>query len=162
MNLIPFSFRIVFSKLLYILIAIAIAIGFWLLLNTFDKLLFFSPVWTFYLPEDAISGFILTNISSILLGILVSMNIYVINDAKLKISNKSSLLSGTTLGILSSTCASCSSIGFAIISTLGGTGIAISNFLEVYAIPLRIVSILILVYALYLIHNKLTKSCVIK
>ncbi|HEY5736840.1 MAG TPA: hypothetical protein VIS28_01075, partial [Nitrososphaeraceae archaeon] len=149
MNLIPFSFRIVFSKLLYILIAIAIAIGFWLLLNTFDKLLFFSPVWTFYLPEDAISGFILTNISSILLGILVSMNIYVINDAKLKISNKSSLLSGTTLGILSSTCASCSSIGFAIISTLGGTGIAISNFLEVYAIPLRIVSILILVYALY-------------
>jgi len=162
MNLIPFSFRIVFSKLLYILIAIAIAVGFWLLLNTFDKLLFFSPVWTFYLPEDAISGFILTNISSILLGILVSMNIYVINDAKLKISNKSSLLSGTTLGILSSTCASCSSIGFAIISTLGGTGIAISNFLEVYAIPLRIVSILILVYALYLIHIKLTKSCIIK
>jgi hypothetical protein len=162
MNLIPFSFRIVFSKLLYILIAIAIAVGFWILLNTFDKLLFFSPVWTFYLPEDAISGFILTNISSILLGILISMNIYVINDAKLKISNKSSLLSGTTLGILSSTCASCSSVGFAIISTLGGTGIAISNFLEVYAIPLRIVSILILVYALYLIHNKLTKSCVIK
>lgn len=109
-----------------------------------------------------ISGFISTNISSILLGILISMNIYVIKDAKLKISNKSSLLSGTTLGILSSTCASCSSIGFAIISTLGGTGIAIFNFLEVYAIPLRIVSILILVYALYLIHNKLTKSCVIK
>jgi hypothetical protein len=162
MNLIPFSFRIVFSKLLYILIAIAIAVSFWILLNTFDKLLFFSPVWTFYLPEDAIPGFILTNISSILLGILISMNIYVIKDAKLKISNKSSLLSGTTLGILSSTCASCSSVGFAIISTLGGTGIAISNFLEVYAIPLRIVSILILVYALYLIHNKLTKSCVIK
>jgi hypothetical protein len=162
MNLIPFSFSIIFSKLLYILIAIAIAVGFWILLNTFDKLLFFSPVWTFYLPEDAIPGFILTNISSILLGILISMNIYVIKDAKLKISNKSSLLSGTTLGILSSTCASCSSVGFAIISTLGGTGIAISNFLEVYAIPLRIVSILILVYALYLIHNKLTKSCVIK
>ncbi|MGE5634670.1 MAG: hypothetical protein ACM3VV_05520 [Deltaproteobacteria bacterium] len=39
--------------MLYILIAIAIAVGFWILLNTFDKLLFFSPVWTFYLPEDA-------------------------------------------------------------------------------------------------------------
>ena len=162
MNLIPFSFRIVFSKLLYILITISIAVGFWILLNTFDKLLFFSPVWTFYLPKDAISGFILTNISSILFGILLSMNIYVIKTAKLKISNKSSLFSGTTLGILSSTCASCSSIGFVIISTLGGTGIVISNFLEMYAIPLRIVSILILVYVLYLIHNKLTRSCVIK
>ena len=161
MILIPLSFRIVFSNLLYILIASAVAVVFWIFLNTFDKLLFFSPVWTFYLPEDAVLGFILTNLSSILLGILISMNIYIIKRANLKIS-KSSLLSGTTLGILSSTCASCSSIGFAIISTLGGTGIAISNFLEVYAIPLRIISILILLYGLYLVHNKLTKSCVIQ
>lgn len=160
MNLIPFSFRIVFSNLSYIFIATVVAVVFWILFNTFDKLLFFSPVWTFYLPEDAVLGFILTNTSSILLGILISMNIYVIKQANLKVS-KSSLLSGTTLGILSSTCASCSSIGFAIISTLGGTGIVISNFLEVYAIPLRILSILILLYALYLVHNKLTKSCLI-
>ena len=160
MNLIPFSFRIVFSNLSYIFIATVVVVVFWILFNTFDKLLFFSPVWTFYLPDDAVLGFILTNTSSILLGILISMNIYVIKQANLKVS-KSSLLSGTTLGILSSTCASCSSIGFAIISTLGGTGIVISNFLEVYAIPLRILSILILLYALYLVHNKLTKSCLI-
>ncbi|MDR4512638.1 MAG: hypothetical protein MRJ93_13140 [Nitrososphaeraceae archaeon] len=160
MNVIPFSFRIVFSNLSYIFIATVVAVVFWILFNTFDKLLFFSPVWTFYLPDDAVLGFILTNTSSILLGILISMNIYVIKQANLKVS-KSSLLSGTTLGILSSTCASCSSIGFVIISTLGGTGIAISNFLEVYAIPLRIISILILLYALYLVHNKLTKSCLI-
>lgn len=161
MILIPLSFRIVFSNLSYILIATVVAVVFWIFLNTFDKLLFFSPVWTFYLPEDAVLGFILTNLSSILLGILISMNIYVIKRANLKVS-KSSLLSGTTIGILSSTCASCSSIGFVIISTLGGTGIAISNFLEVYAIPLRIISILILLYGLYLVHNKLTKSCVIQ
>ena len=161
MNVIPFSFRIVFSNLSYIYIATVVAVVFWILFNTFDKLLFFSPVWTFYLPDDAVLGFILTNTSSILLGILISMNIYVIKQANLKVS-KSSLLSGTTLGVLSSTCASCSSIGFAIISTLGGTGIAISNFLEVYAIPLRIISILILLYGLYLVHNKLTKSCVIQ
>jgi len=160
MILIPLSFRIVFSNLSYILIATVVAVVFWIFLNTFDKLLFFSPVWTFYLPEDAVLGFILTNLSSILLGILISMNIYIIKHSNLKVS-KSSLLSGTTIGILSSTCASCSSIGFVIISTLGGTGIAISNFLEVYAIPLRIISILILLYGLYLVHNKLTKSCVI-
>jgi len=161
MILIPLSFRIVFSNLSYILIATVVAVVFWIFLNTFDKLLFFSPVWTFYLPEDAVLGFILTNLSSILLGILISMNIYIIKHSNLKVS-KSSLLSGTTIGILSSTCASCSSIGFVIISTLGGTGIAISNFLEVYAIPLRIISILILLYGLYLVHNKLTKSCVIQ
>ena len=116
------------------------------------------PVWTFYLPEDAVKGFILTNISSVLLGILISMNIYAIKNSGIKI-NKSSLFSGTTIGIISSTCASCSSIGFIIISTFGGAGIVLSNYLEIYAIPLRIISIFILIYALYIVHNRLSKSC---
>ena len=143
------------------IISVIISTLFWIFINWFDKLLFFSPIWTFYLPEDALTGFILTNISSILLGILVSMNIFVLKYASVKI-NKSSLFSGTTLGIISSTCASCSSIGFIIISTFGGAGIVFSNYLETYAIPLRIISIFILIYALYVVHNKLTKNCVLE
>jgi hypothetical protein len=36
----------------------------------------------FYLPEDAITGFILSNITAILLGIVVSMNIYVLKHSR--------------------------------------------------------------------------------
>ena len=77
---------------------------------------------------------------------------------KVKISKSS--FSGTSLSILSSICVSCSSIGFLLISTFGGLGIVVSNFLSIYQTPLCIISIGILLFALYSIHKRITKSCV--
>ena len=151
------SFRIVFSNPIYVIISILITIFFWIILNVVAELLFFSPIWIFYLPSDAVFGFILTNVTAVLVGIVTIMNIYIIRNSKLKLSR--SLFSGTSIGLISSTCVSCSSIGFALISTFGGIGILISNFLSVYEIPLRIISIAILIYAIYSSHNKITKNC---
>ena len=151
------SFRIVFSNPLYAIISLLVATFFWIILNVAAELLFFSPIWIFYLPDDAVFGFILTNITAVLVGIVVSMNIFVMRNSKLKLSK--SLFSGTSIGLISSTCISCSSIGFALVSTFGGIGILISNFLSIYEFPLRIISIAILVYAIYSSHNRITKSC---
>jgi hypothetical protein len=159
-NLLPLSLRSVFSHIFYITLSIAIALTFWIIFNLFEQLIFFWPVWVFYLPEDALLGFVVTTIIAILLGILISMNIYVIRNSRLKIT-KSSLFSGTGLSILSSTCVSCSSIGFLLISTFGGLGIVISNFLSTYQLPLRILSIAVLLFALYSIHKRITKNCVV-
>jgi len=60
--------------------------------------------------------------------------------------NTSSLFSGTTLGMASSICASCSSIGFYLVVTLGATGVAAPTFLSNYQLPLRIAAIALLVY----------------
>jgi hypothetical protein len=122
-----FLFKLVFSNWVYCIIAGSIASVFWIVFNVFDQLLFFLPIVIFYLPPDAVVGFILTNITSILLGIVVSMNIYVLRYSKLKISMRS-FLSGSSLSVLSSTCASCSSLGFLLVSTFGGIGIAASTF----------------------------------
>ena len=159
-NLLPLSFKLVFSRIFYIALTIAIAFTFWIIFNLFEQLIFFWPVWVFYLPEYALLGFVVTNITAILLGMLISMNIYVIRNSRLKIT-KSSLFSGTGLSILSSTCVSCSSIGFLLISTFGGLGILISNFLSTYQLPLRLLSICILLFALYSVHKRITKICVI-
>jgi hypothetical protein len=153
------AFKMVFSKPFYIAIAGAVFTIFWIVFNSFDQLLFFSPIITFYLPDDAIPGFILTNITSVLMGILVALNIYVIKNSKLKLDK--SLLPGAILGIASSTCASCSSIGFLIISTFGAFGIVATDLLTNYQTPLRIVSICILIWALYSVHNRITKSCIL-
>jgi hypothetical protein len=151
-----------FSNWLYIVLAGVIASVFWILFNVFDQLLFFSPVIVFYLPDDAITGFIFSSITAVLIGIVVGMNVYVLRHSKkLKISVVS-LFSGSSISILSSTCASCSSIGFLLVSAFGGIGITASTFLSNYQIPLRIVSICLLIWALYSISNKLTKSCVLK
>jgi hypothetical protein len=53
-------------------------------------------------------------------------------------------------------------LGFLLISTFGGLGIVASNFLSIYQIPLRLVSIGILIWALYSMHKKITKSCCIQ
>ena len=161
MILLPLSMKVIFSMPIYILIAITVAIPFWILFNFFDQLIFFEPIWIFYLPEDAIAGFVLTTIISILMGILVSMNVYAIRDSKLKVSRKS-LFSGSSLGIISSVCSSCSSVGFLLISTFGSIGIIATNLLTIYQIPLRILSVAILIFALYIIQKRILQGCAIE
>jgi hypothetical protein len=159
-SLLPLSVRQVFSKPSYAALTAVVAIPFWILFNMFDQLLFFEPIWIFYLPEDAIVGFILTTIVSILLGILVSMNVYVIKHSRIRIS-RASFFSGSALGIISVACSSCSSIGFLLISTFGSIGVIASNLLTVYQIPLRALSVAILILALYSIHRRIRRSCAI-
>jgi hypothetical protein len=153
-------FKIVFSKRSYILIAFATAVAFWIVSSFFDQLLYFTPIVFFYLPEDAVVGFILVTITSILLGIIVSMNIYIFKNTRTKIKT-ASFFSGSSLGVLSSTCASCSSLGFLLVSTLGAAGVTASNFLSNYQIPLRLLSIGLLAWAYYSVSRELMKSCAI-
>ena len=153
------SAKLVFFRWAYIALAGTIAAIFWIVFNLFEQLLFFSPIVVFYLPEDAIAGFILSNITAILLGMVVSMNVYVLRDSRGVEFNAASFFSGSSLGILSSTCASCSSLGFLLVSVLGGAGITLSTFLSNYQTPLRIVSIALLFWAYYSISIRLTRSC---
>src|SRR5919202_842042 len=155
----PFAFKVTFSKPTYIAIAGAVFTVFWIVFNSFDQLLFFSPIVTFYLPDDAIVGFILTNITSILMGMLVAMNVYVIRNSKIRLDK--SLLPGSILSIASSACASCSSISFLVISTFGGFGVVATDLFTNYQTPLRIASICILIWALYSVHNRITNSCIL-
>ena len=152
------SFKIGILKLDVFLIAGSIASVFWIVFNVFDQLLFFSPIIIFYLPPDAVVDFILTNIISYTFRHCCKHEHIRIRHSKLRISIRS-FLSGSGLSILSSTCASCSSLGFLLISIFGGAGIATSTFFSNYQIPIRIVSIILLTWALYSISNKLTKSC---
>ena len=152
------SFQIVFSKLAYIVFAASIAIVFSIISSIFDQLLFFYPILVFYLPSDAVVGFILANIIAILLGIVVSMNIYVFRHSKIKIRG-TSLLSASSLSVLSSICVSCSSLGFFLISVMGTVGVTFSAFISNYQTPLRLLSIALLIWAYYSVSNKLTKSC---
>jgi hypothetical protein len=158
MNLVPLSVKVVFSTPLYIVLTVAVGIPFWIFFNVFDQFLFFEPIWIFYLPEDAYLGFILTTTISVLLGILISMNVYVLNHSRARIS-KGTLFSGSSLSIISGVCSSCSSVGFLLISTFGSIGVIASNLLTVYQIPIRIVSLAILIFALYSIHRRIAQSC---
>jgi hypothetical protein len=157
MSLLPLSVKLVFSEASYIALAALVTISFWILFNVFDQLLFFQPIWIFYLPDDAVTAFILTSMVSILLGVLVSMNVYIIRHSKIRIG-RASLFSGSALCIISGICSSCSSIGLLLISAFGSIGVIASNLLTIYQVPLRVVSLVILIFALYSIHRRITTS----
>jgi hypothetical protein len=159
-SLLFFSIRLVFfPNWLYIVLAGVVSSILWTIFSVFDQLLFFSPIFVFYLPDDALVGFILSTITALLMGIVVSMNLYIVkHSGNLKVTI-GSLFSGSTLSMISSTCASCSSVGFLLVSTFGGLGLTASTFLSNYQIPLRIMSIALLVWALYSASSKLNRSC---
>ncbi len=154
-----FAFKIAYGSNppLYIGLTILVFTLFWIFFNVFDELLYFSPILYFYLPNDAIAGFILSTASALLLGVVVSMNIYLLRNSSIKLDK--SLISSSFLTILSSACASCSSIGFVLISTFGSAGIIATAFLTNYQIPLRLVSIGILILALYTVCRRTTNNC---
>jgi hypothetical protein len=154
------SLKLVFSHWTYITLAGTIAAIFWIIFNVFEQLLFFYPIIIFYLPEDAILGFILSSITASILGMVVSMNVYVLKHSRdIKLMNATSFFSGSSIGILSSTCASCTSLGFLLASTLGGAGLTLSTILSNYQTPLRILSIILLIWACYSVSIRLNKGC---
>lgn len=157
------SAKMVFSNKSYLALTIAVAVGFWIILNALDELLFFSPIVNFYypIPQDAVPGFVMSNVMAPLTGMVVSMNVYVVRNSKAGV-NKPSFFSGTTLGAASSMCAGCSSVGFYLATTFGVAGVAASSFLSNYQIPLRLLAIGLLVWAYYSTHKRITKSCTLE
>jgi hypothetical protein len=118
------------NPFLYVLVSVSVFTSFWTFFNVLDQLLFFSPVLFFYVPYDAVVEFVLTNVIAFLLCIVVSMNVYAIRNSGLKLDK--SLFSGSLIGVASGVCASCSSIGFLVISAFGGAGIVATGFLTNY------------------------------
>jgi len=150
-------FRTAFSNPVHLTIASITSIVFWLVTNTFDNILFFSPFLVFYLPSDILGMFLLSCINAILVGILVNFNLHVMRNLKLKISR--SALSGTSISIISSTCVSCSTFAFAVASSFGALGFAVSDFLAANQTIIREISTLVLVFAVFANYIKIRNSC---
>ena len=71
------AFKIVYGSnpIIYIGLSVLVFVLFWIFFNVFDELLYFTPIFYFYIPDDAIVGFILSTASAILLGVIIQMNI---------------------------------------------------------------------------------------
>ena len=150
------AMQMVFSKRSYIALAVAVSVGFFILFNALDEYLFFSPVLVFHIPPDAIANFSLSIAITTLLGVVISMNVYMLKlQAGLK--GISSWLPSSFIATATGACG-CTSLGFAVISTFGGTGILASSFLTNYQISLKIISLAILFAAYYSVRKNMIKT----
>lgn len=91
------------------------------------------------------------------MAVLVSFNLHIIRDLKLRISK--SAVAGTTISVISSACASCSTLGFILASMFGGLAVVVSNFLSGNQTIIREISTLILLIAVCTCYIKIRESC---
>ena len=151
------SFKLVFSNYRYSTISILITLGLFFSLSIVSEYLFIEPYVVFSVYPDTAFNFSLIVIISILAGMVVSMNIFRVKLVK-KVRKIGSSITGTVIGASAGAC-SCGPIGFSIITTFGTTGSIASSFLTNYEIPLRLISIIILVLVLWTTLKAIPREC---
>jgi len=151
------SFKLVFSNYRYSTISILITLGLFFSLSIVSEYLFIEPYVVFAVYPDTAFNFSLIVIISILAGMVVSMNIFRVKLVK-KVRKIGSSITGTVIGASAGAC-SCGPIGFSIITTFGTTGSIASSFLTNYEIPLRLISIAILVLVLLTTLKSISREC---
>ena len=151
------SFKLVFSNYRYSIISILITLGLFFSLSIVSEYLFIEPYVVFAVYPDTAFNFSLIIIISILAGMVVGMNIFRVRLVK-KVRKIGNSITGTIIGASAGAC-SCGPIGFSIITTFGTTGSIASSFLTNYEIPLRLISIAILVLVLWTTLKSISREC---
>ena len=151
------SFKLVFSNYRYSTISILITLGLFFSLSIVSEYLFIEPYVVFAVYLDTAFNFSLIVVISILAGMVVGMNIFRVRLVK-KVRKIGSSITGTVIGASAGAC-SCGPIGFSIITTFGTTGSIASSFLTNYEIPLRLISITILVLVLWTTLKSISREC---
>lgn len=153
--------KTIFSKPVYLFLASAISIAFFVPLSIISEYIFTTPFLILHVTEDRFVSFTLIVIVSVLSGLVLSMNVYRIKLLQQHKSKMGGSVLGSIIGASAGAC-SCGPVGFATISTFGTIGGAATAFLSNYEIPLRIIAIMILVYTYYATTKSLTFECKIK
>lgn len=143
MNTQIYALKLVFSNKLYFLMSVPIALSMFILLSYLGEFIFFEPYFVMSIPTSYIPSFISIIIISILSAIVITMNIY-----KLKTFRGMTGITGSVIGVSAGACG-CGPVGFSLISLLGTVGGTATAFLSNFELPLRFVSIAILLYAYY-------------
>ncbi len=155
----PTAIKLVFSNYKYIVLAVVIFVGLLIPLLIISEYIFLEPYVVSHLPSGTELGFVLIVIVSALSGLVLSMNIFRINNfrniAKRKISGG---VFGSIIGAAAGAC-SCGPIGFAVISTFGAAGGVATSFLTNYEIPIRLLAIAILIFTYYTTAKSLKVEC---
>ena len=151
------SFRLVFTKYEYFILSIVISISLFFTLSIISEYIFLEPYLVFSVYTETAFNFLLVLILSILAGIVVSMNIFRVKLAK-KSKSVGASLTGTIIGASAGAC-SCGPIGFSVITTFGTAGSIATAFLTNYEIPLRLISIGILIIMLITTIRAIPDEC---
>ena len=152
------SLRIVFTARLYLIISGVMGSAIWIALAWLDEFLFFQPFLVFYLRPGGLLNFSLIVLISLLSGIAISMNLFRLVRLKRPIRGSGGTgFIGSAVAFIAGVCG-CTSVGLAIISLLGTAGGLATGFVVNYQLPLRVLSVSLLIVALYSVSRNIAKE----
>ena len=134
--------------------------GLFLPLIYVTEYLFFEPYFLFYVAEYEILNFLSIVVICALTGLVLSMSIYRIRFLQASTKKLRTGVLGSIIGAGAGAC--CGGIGIALISIFGAVGGVATSVLTNFEIPLRIISIAILVFTYFMIVKDLNKECKVK
>ncbi len=152
------ALKVVFSNAKYTTLSIVVFSGLFVFLCYMSQFIFFEPEFSFYIPESEALIFVLIVAVASLSGLVTSLSIYRICLLGESVKKSGGGFFGTIIGVGAGAC-SCSSLGFAVASAFGTVGGTATAFLTQYEIPLRFISIAILVYAYYAAVKDISGKC---
>ena len=147
----------VFSNFRYLALFVLFFASLFLPLIYVTEYLFFEPYLLFYVAEYEILNFLSIVIICAMTGLVLSMSIYRIRFLQASTKKLRSGLLGSILGAGAGAC--CGGIGVALISIFGAVGGVATSVLTNFEIPLKIVSIAILVFTYFMIVRDLNREC---
>jgi hypothetical protein len=126
-----------------------------------SEFIFLEPYFVGQIPKGTELGFSLIVILSGLSALVLPMNVYRINILKNSKGKIGGSVLGSFIGAAAGAC-SCGPIGFSIISTFGSVGATSLAFLTTYEIPIRIISIALLIIIFFTTVKSLKVECKLK
>lgn len=153
--------KLVFSNSKYLILAFTIFSIMMIGLLILSEYIFLEPYIVGHVPSGTELGFFLIVILSVLSALVITMNIYRINMLKSSKQKMGGGIFGSIIGAAAGAC-SCGPVGFAVISTFGSVGATATAFLTNYELPIRIVSIAILVITYFTTIRSLKIECQLK
>ncbi|MBO49066.1 MAG: hypothetical protein CL686_02990 [Candidatus Nitrosopelagicus sp.] len=148
---------IVYSNPSYILTSIGIFFLLFIPLISISEFLYFEPFLVFSIYTETILSFTLIVILSCFSAVAVSLNIYRVRLIKGTRKLGTSIL-GTIFGASAGAC-SCGPIAFSLITTFGTAGSIATSFVTTYEIPIRLISIAILIIVVWVTTKSLSREC---
>src|SRR5208283_4839422 len=148
-----------FKDAKYVLLGVAIMVGYGIMLLFFDQFLFFAPYFTLYVPTSAYGNLVLDVALTFLTAIVLTVSIrQILLQRQGKGASKTGLL-GIVAALIAGACPCYYLVPLlAVAGAIGGTLGAVGILLNAFQIPIKLGAMLILLVATY----KLNQSGVCK
>jgi len=151
------ALKLVFSNPKYIILSVLIFVVMFVPLTIFLQYFFIEPFLIFSVSDSQLFSFSLVVIISALTALVLSMGIYRMRLLHTRARNMRSGIIGSFIGV-SAGSLGCLSMGMVLVPVLIPLASTVA-IIEIYAIPLRLISIAVLGFTYFITARGITSEC---